>query len=303
MRARLTLGPVLFHWPAPRKRDFYFRVADEAPVDTVYLGEVVCVKRAPSFEPHYPEVIGRLQSAGKTVVLSTLAEVASAADRRSVAGTCAMDGLPVEANDAAALLHLRGRAHAVGPYVNVYNEDTLAALSARGARHVTLPPELPGTAVAGLAASARALGVSLEVLVYGRMPLALSARCYHARAHGRVKDTCEFVCGQDDDGLVLETLESRPMLVVNGVQTLSYTCLNLVRELESMTTHGIDAFRLSPHRHDMVAVARTFRAVLDGELAAGAALERLRAGGPGVPFCNGFYHHRAGAAWVDAAGR
>ena len=38
MRANLTIGPLLFHWPAERKRDFYFRIADEAPVDTVYLG-------------------------------------------------------------------------------------------------------------------------------------------------------------------------------------------------------------------------------------------------------------------------
>ncbi len=32
----LTLGPVLFNWAADR--DFYFRVADEAPLDIVYLG-------------------------------------------------------------------------------------------------------------------------------------------------------------------------------------------------------------------------------------------------------------------------
>ena len=37
----LTLGPLLFNWKLERRRDFYFRVADEAPVDCVYLGEVV----------------------------------------------------------------------------------------------------------------------------------------------------------------------------------------------------------------------------------------------------------------------
>ncbi len=40
-RAKLTLGPVLFDWPPEEKRDFYLRVAEEAPVDVVYLGEVV----------------------------------------------------------------------------------------------------------------------------------------------------------------------------------------------------------------------------------------------------------------------
>ncbi len=48
----LTLGPVLFNWAPERWRDFYFRIADEAPLDIVYLGEVVCFKRAPLFGPH-----------------------------------------------------------------------------------------------------------------------------------------------------------------------------------------------------------------------------------------------------------
>lgn len=43
----LTLGPVLFNWTPEVWRDFYFRVANEAPVTIVYLGEVICSKRAP----------------------------------------------------------------------------------------------------------------------------------------------------------------------------------------------------------------------------------------------------------------
>ncbi|HUI94161.1 MAG TPA: U32 family peptidase, partial [Xanthobacteraceae bacterium] len=39
-RLALTLGPVLFNWPADRWRDFYVRIADEAPVDRVCVGEV-----------------------------------------------------------------------------------------------------------------------------------------------------------------------------------------------------------------------------------------------------------------------
>ena len=51
--AKLTLGPVLFNWAPEAWRDFYFRIADEAPVSTVYLGEAICSKRAPLFEQHY----------------------------------------------------------------------------------------------------------------------------------------------------------------------------------------------------------------------------------------------------------
>ncbi|MCP3056298.1 U32 family peptidase, partial [Aurantimonas sp. LRZ36] len=36
---RLTLGPVLYNWPADEWSDFYARIADEAPVDRVVVGE------------------------------------------------------------------------------------------------------------------------------------------------------------------------------------------------------------------------------------------------------------------------
>ena len=57
--SELTLGPVLFNWEPERWRDFYFRIADEAPVGTVYLGEVICFKRAPLFERLLGLGIGR----------------------------------------------------------------------------------------------------------------------------------------------------------------------------------------------------------------------------------------------------
>jgi len=63
----LTLGPLFFHWKPERRRDFYFRIADEAPVDCVYLGEVVCSKREPFFKDDMPAIAERLRAAGKQV--------------------------------------------------------------------------------------------------------------------------------------------------------------------------------------------------------------------------------------------
>ena len=50
-RTELTLGPNLFNWAPETWRDFYFRIADEAPVAVVYLGETICSKRAPLARP------------------------------------------------------------------------------------------------------------------------------------------------------------------------------------------------------------------------------------------------------------
>lgn len=292
--AELTLGPVLFHWPAELWRDFYFRIADEAPVGIVYLGEVVCSKRAPFLEEHYGPVVERLTAGGKTVVFSTLAEVMLKHDRQMVERVCALADSLVEANDASALLHLRGRPYHVGPFVNVYNEQSAATLARTGARSICVPAEMPADALRVLCERIRPLMVAVEVQVFGRMSLALSARCYHARAHGRSRDSCQFVCEQDPDGLDLRTLDERPFLTVNGVQTLSHNYLNLIYELPELWAIGVSRLRLSPQSCDMVEVATTFRAVLDQRIDADEGMARLAALKPGVPFSNGFYHSKPG---------
>ncbi len=299
-RAELTLGPILFNWPADRKRDFYFRIADETAVDTVYVGEVVCSKRQPFFDPHLPAVIDRLSGAGKAVVHSTLALVMSDREVEALRALARDVGdVPIEANDAAAIRLLAGRPHVVGPFVGVYNEAALGYLAANGATRVVLPCELSGQALARLAQSAGAVG--LEVQVFGRLPLAVSARCYHARSRGLAKDACQFVCAEDADGLGVDTLDGKPFLAVNGTQTLSAALCNLAAELEPMRRMGIDAFRLWPHAVDMGRVATLFRDLLDGRTDAQAATAGLAEIAPFAPFANGYYYGREGAVRVAPA--
>lgn len=297
MTPQLTLGPVLYNWPAETWRDFYFQIADEAPVDTVFIGEVVCSKRAPLFDPYLEEVVTRLKSSGKTLVFSTLAEVTSALDRRLVERVAGSDAFFIEANDASALWYLEDRAHAIGPYMNAYNEDTVEFFAGNGARSICLPPEMPASGIAALGKSAAKLGLELEVQVYGRIPLALSARCYHARAHERTRDSCRFICDRDPDGMVLHTLEDTPFLTINGIQTLSYTCLNLAGELEELAASGISRFRISPQSTGTVAVAKSFDALLSREITPAEANECLRECGLEAPFSNGFYHQQPGFEW------
>lgn len=293
--AELTLGPILFNWPPERWRDFYFRIADEAPVAAVYLGEVICSKRAPLFQPHYDEVAERLRAAGKTVIFSTLSEVALNLDRKLVASVCSLQEYLVEANDASALPQLQGRPHHIGPFMNVYNEGAVAYLARGGARNFCLPVEMPAATIRALCDATRNLDATFEVLVFGRMPLALSARCYHARAHGRTKDSCLFVCADDPDGLELRTMGGQPFLAVNGVQTLSHDFLNLIGHLKELQGMGVSRFRLSPHRCcDMVRVAATFRGLLDGAITKAEALEALTDLNLPGPLSDGFYYRQPG---------
>jgi collagenase-like PrtC family protease len=297
----ITLGPVLFNWQPEKWRDFYFRIADEAPVAAVYLGETVCSKRAPLIEPYYEVVADRLSAAGKTVVFSTLSEVVSKLDRKLADQICTTEDFLVEANDGSALLPLQGRPHHIGPLMNVYNERTVAFLAGKGAQNFCLPAEMPAAAIATLCQSVRELDATIEVQVFGRQSLALSARCYHARAHGRTKDSCRFVCENDSDGLELNMLDGRPFLVVNGIQTLSYEYLNLIHEVPELRTMGVTRFRLSPHTLDMVEVASIFRAVIDGQLGTPEAAARLDSIKPGTPFSNGFYYGKPGYSWTSVS--
>ena len=303
-RHGLTMGSLLFHWDDDTRRDFYFRVADEAPVDTVYLGEVVCSKRAALSMPQDQEIIERLLKAGKTVVYSTLAQVTTQRDRDAITQIATRDHAPmkdleVEVNDGSAWWHLDKAAHRVGPFINVYSEDALAFAVRNGATHVTISPEIPEASLAVLGDAAKTLGVSLEMQVFGRIPLALSARCYHARAHDRVKNGCRFACGADADGMDLKTLDGENFLTINGIQTLSHTCLNLVRELPKLQEMGLRDFRLSPQSFDMVAVATVFRNVLDKKVSTEEALSSLdEIVDEMMPFSNGFYYKTEGWRWV-----
>lgn len=296
---KLTLGPVLYNWEPDAWRDFYFRIADEAPVDSVCVGEVVCSKRLPFFQDLVPEVVERLAAAGKEVLLSSLALVTLGRERKQTASLAREADLLVEVNDITALTHLDGRPHAIGPYVNVYNEATLSWLARNGARRVCLPPELPAPSIEALAKCCPE--VELEVWSFGRLPLAISARCYHARLHKLTKDNCQFVCGKDPDGLPTDTLDGQSFLAVNGVQTLSATYANLIEDLADLADMGVASCRLSPQTVDMVAVARIFRDVTDGKLGPEEGRRALELVCDGTTFSNGFFKGASGAEYRPGA--
>ncbi|MHB1060144.1 MAG: ubiquinone anaerobic biosynthesis protein UbiV [Rhodanobacter sp.] len=295
----LTLGPALFHWPVEAWEDFYARIADEADVDRVVVGEVVCSKRLPFYADRIATVAERLSRAGKAVVLASLALVTTERERRLTADLVDVDGIEIEVNDLTLLASLpAGSRFSVGPLVNVYNEPALAFLAARGARRVCLPPELPFGSVEILADAAKALEIGIEVWSFGRVPLAISGRCYHARVHGLSKDSCQFVCARDSNGLDVETLDREGFLAINGVQTLSHACATTISELDRLTAAGVTSFRLSPHDCDMVAVARLYRDRLTGAVDSREALSRLAELGSFAPLANGFLFGVAGAERV-----
>jgi collagenase-like PrtC family protease len=287
----LTLGPVFFHWPPERLRDFYFRIADEAPVERVHLGEVVCGKRMPFSDPVWPELIERLERAGKDVVISTLAAPTTVRERRSIEELCGDERL-VEINDVTAMPARAGKPFVAGPFLNIYNGPAAQFFVRHGARTICPPVELSLSHIGAMAAACPE--AEFEVFAFGRLPLALSGRCYHARLHGLHKDSCQFTCERDPDGLVVETLDDQSFLAINGVQTMSAQVHAVLLPPAEFVAHGIRRLRLSPHGCDMVEVARIFKSVAEGDQEPARARALLSALDLPGSLVDGYAHGRPG---------
>jgi len=290
---KLAVGPLLYLWERSAALDFYAALCD-APVDIVYLGEVVCSKRRVLQRADWPMVARALEDAGKEVVYSTLALIEAESELATMARIVDGSGGHFEANDMAVVQYAAGRPFVAGPHLNIYNDATLQCMSTLGARRWVAPVELPLATIAALGAS-RPAGLEIEVFAYGRLPLAFSARCFTARAHDRPKDDCGFICGDYPDGVTLYSREDQPFLTLNGIQTQSAAVQNLAGEVDALRAAGVDILRLSPQSRDFPAVIRAFRAALAtrGEVATFPA--------PSLPggYCDGYLR---GAAGIDHAG-
>ncbi|MFN4008409.1 MAG: U32 family peptidase [Pannonibacter sp.] len=291
----LTIGPIQGFWDADLWSAFYARLAEEPGVKRVVIGELVCSKRLPFYQDRLPDAIEQLLAGGKEVAVTSLALVTLKRERKMTADLPGL-GLDVEVNDLTALAHLpEGSLFSVGPLINVYNEGTLRFLARRGAARFCLPPELPAASVERLAEAAGTIPV--DVWGWGRLPLAISGRCYHARYHDRPKDQCQFVCAEDPDGLAVDTLDDQKFLAINGVQTLSAQCANMAHGLGKLRSLGVSGLRLSPQSIGFFEIIGLFRDLIEGRIDAETFSERALPHAPGGSFCDGFLDGPSGVAW------
>lgn len=294
---KLSLGPLLYYWPREDVFRFYESIAD-TDVDIVYLGETVCSKRRLLKPDAWLQLAALLEDSGKQVVLSTLTLLEANSELSSLRKICDNEHYMVEANDMAAVQMMSGKKPFVtGPAVNIYNSRSLQVLAGLGLKRWTLPVELSKETLRSMHRD-RPFGVETEVFVFGRLPLAYSARCFTARSHNLPKDDCQYRCLDDADGLMMRTREDEPFLVLNGIQTQSAKTQNLVRDIDDLIDLEIDVLRISPQSKNTQQVIEIYDNCLRGKMSIDEAEQSLR------PYimsgeCNGYWYGEAGMDYTN----
>lgn len=280
-----SLGPLQYCWDKSAVEAFYQAVAS-SPVSLVYLGETVCSKRRKLRWGDYLALAHMLREHGKNVVISTLALVEQRSEIAELKKQVDNGEFMVEANDMGtiAIAAELKRPFVCGPSINSYNFTSLNKMAEWGMQRFVMPVDLSKRWLEGILAQQPRF--ETEVIGYGYLPLAHSARCFTARHNGLDKDNCDTICSQYPRGFLGQTMERQPLLRLNGIQTQSAACVDLRDQISQMQQMGVDWFRVSPDSIDSVA--------LIAELINGTAHQEPHH----KLTCNGYWHDAAGMATI-----
>ncbi|ROS04947.1 collagenase-like PrtC family protease [Sinobacterium caligoides] len=273
----------------------FYEAAIDSQTDVIYLGETVCSKRTELTPNEWLELAEGLQDRGKQIVLSTQTLLETPADHKLLQRYCDNDKLLFEANDmgAVGILSNKRLPFVVGAAINCYNAHTLQQLRQLGMQRWVMPVELSRQWLLDVISEAKQLGCDMgferEVFAYGYLPLAYSARCFTSRHENRPKSDCQQCCIQYPQGLTVNSQEGQALFTINGIQTQSGYCYNLINDIPSMQGL-VDIVRISPLSLNSLETAEQFKRTAELGLT-----DNIATGGE----CNGYWHNLTGMTMLN----
>ncbi len=159
----------------------------------IYLGEAVCSKRRATKVGDWLEMANRSPEVASGFVLSTLALVQASSELGELKRYVENGEFLIEASDLGVVNMCAERKlpFVAGHALNCYNAVTLKILLKQGMMRWCMPVELSRDWLVNLLNQCDELGIrnqfEVEVLSYGHLPLAYSARCFTARSEDRPK--------------------------------------------------------------------------------------------------------------------
>lgn len=291
---KTSLAAVPYFWTKQTYQDFYQQVAD-TDIDSVYLGETVCSKRRSMTLQDWIEIGKLLAYKGKQVVLSTMTLLEAESELNYLKKIVLQSDFLVEANDMSAIqvANQASRPFVAGNAINIYNNQSLGLFNRLSMTRWNIPVELGQEDLKPVIPQAKALGVELEYQVYGRMPLAYSARCFTARHHDLPKDRCQFKCKDDVEGIPVKTREGDSFAQINGIQTQSGKVSNLLNHWQKLHAAGIDYARIVP-----VAPDTTLQVIQSLTHAIACNQPQVDFTDDTREYCNGYWFQMAGLEMI-----
>ncbi len=243
----ISIAPVPYFWSKECYYEFYEKIS-QSSASIVYLGETICSKRRTMKLENWIEIANKLDNKGKQVVLSTMNLVEAESELSVLKKISAQKKFLIEANDVSAIqvATQHKRNFVIGNSINLYNNASLAIYKNLGMSRWCVPVELGRQDLMPMMEKINSLDIQLEYQIFGRLPLAYSARCFTARHHQLKKDQCEFRCAEDEQGILMKTQEGDCFAQINGIQIQSGKVSNLFNEWKIMREFGIDIFRIVP---------------------------------------------------------
>lgn len=293
MTMKISLGPLQYFWPKQQVLDFYDR-AGQSSADIIYLGETVCSRRRELNTRDWIALGEQLADAGKEVVISSLALIEAQSEIASLKTLCRNSPFTIEANDLGAvqILGEMGKPFITGPSVNLYNSAAVQVLQQKGLKRWVTPVELCADSLVDILAGLEQ-PVETEVFSYGYLPLAFSARCFTARYRQLAKDSCEFVCMEYPQGLKVSSQEDQAVFTINGIQTQSGDCCNLLPLWQDLQSKGADIMRISPLAESSLELVERLRQSIDSNDAGLLTADEND--------CNGYWFGEAGFNRLESA--
>ncbi len=294
---KISLAAAPYFWSKEKYQKFYQQLALSA-VDIVYLGETVCSKRRNMNLNDWLDIAAMLSQAGKQVALSTLTLLEAESELNQLSKIASQKDYLIEANDMAAIevASQKENPFVAGCAINIYNNHSLARLIELGMRRWQIPVELGQNDLETMISFAHSKQVEVEYQVFGRMPLAYSARCFTARHHRLPKDNCQLKCLQDEQGILINTQEGQSFAQINGIQTQSAKVSNLIDHCESLANSGIDILRIVPvSAADTLEVIRQLSEIILQSDRTKFAPERME---NDYEYCNGYWFQIEGMKFV-----
>ncbi|MEI6895952.1 MAG: U32 family peptidase [Psychromonas sp.] len=286
---KLSLGPILYYWPKQRVEDFYQQAMD-SDADIIYLGETVCSKRRELKARDWIQLAKQLNGQGKEIILSSMALLEAPSEIKILKQLCDNGEVSIEANDVGAIQILSEQKlpFVCGPAINCYNASVLKIFVNKGMQRWVMPVELSHDWLKKTVSDCEDLNIrsqfEIEVFAHGFIPLAYSARCFTARSENKAKDDCELCCIKYPQGRPTTTQENQQVFVLNGIQTQSGYCYNLINELPAMQGL-VDVVRISPSDEQALSILTQYKKTISQ----GSKPIRIQS-----KECNGFWHNIAG---------